>query len=884
MSAIGLERPASPTEQQDAAAPVLRALAICDLTDSTALINQLGDRRAAELLRRHDRLTRDLLQRHGGREIDKTDGFLMIFERPVQAVAFALDYQRRLGELGKQENVPLRARVGIHVGEIVLWKNSASDIGRGAKPVEAEGMVKPVAARLMSIARPGQILLSGVAYTLARRAHSEMGDYPALRWRAHGNYRFKGVPDPVQVYEVGEQDIAPFKPPAWTGKAHREIPWWRRPSTLVIEAAAAVAVIAVPAWVVLRSPPAIAFAQRDWVVVGDLKNLTSDSNFNESLQSAFRIGLEQSRYVNVLADLKARETLKLMQRDPDKTAIDREIGSEIAIRDGVRALILPSVAEIGGRVRVTAEVVDPRTQTTVYSESADGVGESSVLSSLDKVNAQLRVRLGEALASVTRESQPLEQVATKNLDALKAYSLGDKAYDKEDVKTALDFYEQAIKLDPGFARVYVRQSKTLSWIGRKADAWKALTSAELHTDRLSPRDILDLDAWKASLNGPQSVAIDKWKSLTLLYPDFLNAQGHYAYFLRQFANSYGLAAVAAATKCASPLSPSESYCHQLLGLLYLGNERYDDAFKQFVASDMKGSSTTADRARALAAKMQFAKAGEFLQHASSGSRWLDVEARMTPIAISLDQGRFEEARKQIADARNVAATFDAPLSNRFLGVEAGIAPLIGSDPRTKAGEYASAVVQELNQAAPASRVDSQLAVLFAAYLAAHAGNVPLAEDLLARVGPEPMSGEYLALAKLLQVVKAEIARMQGRPSEAIELIKKNLDDSALCLAHVVLMEAYAANHDFAAARDEAKWLTQHRGRAYAEYAQGERLLPYNVVQTDLGWLSMAEFSARVGDKSEARTALEEFLRRWPSVENQSGVIGMRLRALRAELG
>ena len=100
---------------------------------------------------------------------------------------------------------------------------------------------------------------------------------------------------------------------------------------------------------------------------------------DESVETAFRIGLEQSRYVNVLSDLKTRETVKLMQRDPEKTKVDRTIGSEVAIRDGARALILPTVAEIGGRVRVTAEVIDPHTQTTVWSESADGAGELTPL-------------------------------------------------------------------------------------------------------------------------------------------------------------------------------------------------------------------------------------------------------------------------------------------------------------------------------------------------------------------------------------------------------------------------------------------------------------------------------------------------------------------------
>src|SRR5690606_34088629 len=151
--------------------------------------------------------------------------------------------------------------------------------------------------------------------------------------------------------------------------------------------------------------------------VADLRNLTGDAMLDESLEQAFRISLEQSRYVNVISDLKAHETLERMRRKPG-TVLDRTIASEIAVRDGARAVILPTVAEVGGRVRVSAELIDPHSQTTVYAEYADGKGALSALTSIDEVTATLRERLGEALESVQRDSMPLPQVTTDNLDAL----------------------------------------------------------------------------------------------------------------------------------------------------------------------------------------------------------------------------------------------------------------------------------------------------------------------------------------------------------------------------------------------------------------------------------------------------------------------------------
>ncbi|NNM25002.1 MAG: hypothetical protein HKO59_03270, partial [Phycisphaerales bacterium] len=67
---------------------VVSTLLLTDLVDSTRLIETLGDARAAEVMTRQDRLARDLLSDHGGQEIDKTDGFLFLFNRPIDAVRY----------------------------------------------------------------------------------------------------------------------------------------------------------------------------------------------------------------------------------------------------------------------------------------------------------------------------------------------------------------------------------------------------------------------------------------------------------------------------------------------------------------------------------------------------------------------------------------------------------------------------------------------------------------------------------------------------------------------------------------------------------------------------------------------------------------------------
>ena len=149
-----------------------RALLLTDVVDSTKLSEALGDAAMAQLWAAHDRVARDLLPTWRGREIDKTDGMLLLFDAAADALGYALAYHRALAALA----VPLKARAGLHVGPVILRENSAADVARGAKPLEVDGLAKPTAARVMSLALGGQLLLTADA----RAALGEAGTAGAV--------------------------------------------------------------------------------------------------------------------------------------------------------------------------------------------------------------------------------------------------------------------------------------------------------------------------------------------------------------------------------------------------------------------------------------------------------------------------------------------------------------------------------------------------------------------------------------------------------------------------------------------------------------------------------------------------------------------------------
>ena len=186
----------------------LRALLLTDVVDSTKLTEALGDAAMAVLWATHDRAARDLLPVWRGREIDKTDGMLLLFDTATDALGYALAYHHALAEL----KLPFLARAGLHVGPVSLRANPADDVARGAKPVEVDGLALPVAARVMSAALGGQTLLSA-------DARIALG-ITSRRVLSHGHWRLHGVADPVELFEVGETG-APFAAPPDAVKAYR---------------------------------------------------------------------------------------------------------------------------------------------------------------------------------------------------------------------------------------------------------------------------------------------------------------------------------------------------------------------------------------------------------------------------------------------------------------------------------------------------------------------------------------------------------------------------------------------------------------------------------------------------------------------------------------
>ncbi|PPU35615.1 MULTISPECIES: putative peptide modification system cyclase [unclassified Xanthomonas] len=792
-------------------APRLRTLLLTDLCDSTALVERIGDNAAAALFREHDRLVVKLQQHWRGRLIDRSDGLLLLFDRPIDGLGFALDYARGLKAMSDAHAQPLCARQGLHVGEVLTWRNSDEAVSIGAKPLEVEGLAKPTAARLMSMARPGQILISAVAESLTHRAARELGDrVERILWKSHGRWRFKGVPTPMEIYEVGEIGLTPLRAPKNSTKAWRDVPLWRRPAALATELAVILLTTGI-LWLFGRPQPAIAFAERDWVVVGDLHNLTDSVTLDEPLQQALRLSLQQSKHVNLISEKRAHDMLELMKQS-DRTKVDRALGAQVAMRAGAKALILPSVADIGGNLRFTVEVIDPTTQATVYMYKAEGRGQRSLLTSVDTVSSNLREGLGETLASIKANSAPLPRVSTANMDALNAYALAQREFGVGHYLRARDYYLRAVELDPTFALANVGVARCYFYLENTSTGLPYLEKALSLRAKLPPREQVYLDAWYAQIKDPAN-AYEKWMQMANLYPDDFAAAENTAYAL-EVRNRYKEALVYAKRAAASrydfdPLSL------EMVGRMQLALGKTSEALGTFRSARAAGLASAAVWEAVTLAVLNDFPAAHAIWPAEGR---LDV-AYFDQVSIYIDEHRREQALVEMA---RISDSIDHASSRYQQSLVAKASAQYAQ------GKHADAL-QTIDAAVPAAlssvaksdegvaqRSDAVVAASLA-LIGQRMGHAAAAKSVLRALLAKPELARMPSVAELVVLLQARMALLEGHAQEAIKLLEPGLDGNEAYQYHVVLKEAYTALGDSRAAASEKTWLKNAHGRAYAEF-------------------------------------------------------------------
>jgi tetratricopeptide (TPR) repeat protein len=294
--------------------------------------------------------------------------------------------------------------------------------------------------------------------------------------------------------------------------------WWTSPWAVGAGLAAVIVMVVVASSLLGSRSTAGTLNERDTIVLADFENATGEPVFDGTLKVALAVALEQSPFIRVFPDERARETLRLMERSADEP-ITRALAREIAQREQLKALLAGSIVRLGRNYVINLEAVNAQTGDVMAREQAEAETREQVLSSMGTAISRLRQRLGESLASVQKFDVPLPRATTASLDALHAYSLA--LYEGRAVPRleSIPHLKRAIEIDPTFAMAHALLSAVYANTGQSSLAPEFARKAFDLRDRVSDRERFFI-SWRYYRDAIQAwdKALELARSWTATYP------------------------------------------------------------------------------------------------------------------------------------------------------------------------------------------------------------------------------------------------------------------------------------------------------------------------------------------------------------------------------
>jgi len=185
------------------------------------------------------------------------------------------------------------------------------------------------------------------------------------------------------------------------------------------------------------------------IVIADFTNPTGDAVFDGTLRQGLSVQLEQSPSLSLVSDDEIQHILRTM-RQPTDAKITANLAREICQRASGAAVLKGSIAQIGTQYNLIIKAVGCADGKLLASSEANASDKNHVLDVLGKLASEIRIKLGDSLATVPKYDTPLEEATTASLEAFHAYTLGEQSLVRRG-----DSVGQAVQIDPNFALAYM---------------------------------------------------------------------------------------------------------------------------------------------------------------------------------------------------------------------------------------------------------------------------------------------------------------------------------------------------------------------------------------------------------------------------------------------
>ena len=351
---------------------------------------------------------------HRGRIVKTTgDGMLVEFASAVDAARCAIEVQ--YGMAGQNAGGPPDTQIEFRIGIHV------GDVMVDGDDLMGDGV--NIAARLEGIAEPGGICISDDTYRQIRdRVDTAFDD--------KGEIALKNIARPVRVFALGGAKQAAIKP------------------------------------IDLTSP--LALPDKPSIAVLPFQNMSGDAE-----QEYFADGIVE----DIITGLSQFKSLFVIARNSSFTykgkAVDiKQIGREL----GVRYVLEGSVRRAGGRVRLTAQLIEAAQNKHLWAEKLDGD-----LSDIFALQDTLTMKIVSSVSN-RLEQVEIDKVRNKPTATLHAYDLYLKGqalmrYDRR-IDEAYEAFTKAFALDPNYAAAYAMAAQCLLFQQNQAFSLTIDTHAE----------------------------------------------------------------------------------------------------------------------------------------------------------------------------------------------------------------------------------------------------------------------------------------------------------------------------------------------------------------------------------------------------------------------
>ena len=561
-----------------------------------------------------------------------------------------------------------------------------------------------------------------------------------------------------------------------------------------------------------RSRKAHALTDKDTIVLADFTNTTGDVIFDDTLKTALNVSLRQSPFLNVLSDSEVAKTLQQMTRAAS-TKLTPEVTRELCLRSGSKAYLAGSIASLGSQFVLGLKAVNCQSGDTLVEEQVTAASKERVLDTLGEAASKLRGELGESLATVQKFDVPLAEATTSSLEALKAYSLSQKALNEKSSAASLPYAQRAIELDPNFALGYLAVGLDYSSLNEAGRAREYFSKAFQLREHAHGREKLAITAnYYKDVTGELHKAAQTYQEEIESYPREPEPYGFLGIVYSALGQYEKAAEVA---RQIMPRAPDLMYLYENLAVYAAALQRFDEARRIIHEAQARNMDDFGLHQTLYALAFLGADSAAMAEQ----QQWFAGKPEFENFGLALASdteaygGHLGKARELTKRAVDSAIRADSKETGAIWQANAALQQAAYGD-ATQARQSAA---QALKLAPTSQGAEAEAALAFAM---AGAGDTVRAENLAGDLGKRfPLDTQMQSL--WLVAIQAQLALDKKNPAAALNAVQASTPielggiqfvNNTSCLYHVYIHgEAYLAAGQGRAAATEFQKILDHSG-------------------------------------------------------------------------